>query len=248
MPQLTYTVIIIEMADKKSQLSKRLHSLYEGADFFSFFEKYAKKPARKYRKGTTLFYEGDPTDKIYFIKSGFIKLYRVSKKGRDAVIYLYGPGSILGLRALTAKDRILRHSADTLTECEINSITRDEYIEILSENPENIIDLMHMFIQRLNNAERKLEGFILTDTLARVANFLYDCAHRFGVKQENLIVLPLPLTHQRIADFVGTFRETATIAINKLEDEKIIKSEKGKITIYDMKKLEEKAQLQDDVV
>lgn len=235
------------MAEETTHLSARLHALWQGPDFFSFFEKYAKRPARKYKKGATIFYEGDFSDKVYFIKSGFVKLYRASDSGRDAVIYLYGPGSILGLRALTAKDGILRHSADTLTECEINSIGREDYLEILTKNPSYIVDLMHMFIQRLNNAERKLEGFILTDTAARIANFLTDVAKRFGEKKGKDIILPLPLTHQRIADFVGAFRETATIAINKLENEKILTVAKGVVIIHNLKKLEKETQINDNL-
>jgi CRP/FNR family transcriptional regulator len=169
----------------------------------------------------------------------------MSESGRDAAIYLYGPGSILGLRAITSKDGILRHSAEALTDCEIAWIARDEYLKILSENPEYIVDLMHSFIYRLNNAERKLEGFILTDTTARVASFLLDVAKRFGEKKGTTIVLPLQLTHQRVSEFVGSFRETVTIALNKLIDEKIISVEKGIITILKPKKLEGKTQIHD---
>lgn len=231
------------MAESKTQLSKRLNNLWQGPDFFSFFEKYSKRPARRYKKDSTIFYEGDFSGKIYFIKSGFVKLYRMSENGRDAVIYLYGPGSILGLRALTAKDGILRHSADTLTECEISTMDTDEYRKILTDHPEYIVDLMHMFIKRLNSTETKLEGFILTDTEARIANFLVDVAQRFGIKKGKYIQLPLPLTHQRIADFVGAFRETATIAINKLEKENILTIKKGVVVINNMKTLEKKAKI-----
>lgn len=233
------------MAENSSQLSARLHSLWREPDFFSFFEKYSKRPARKYKKGSALFYEGDIPNKIYFIKKGYVKLFRISEKGRDAAIYLYGPGSILGVRAIVSKEGVFRYSTEALTDCAINLLSREEYLKILSENPEYIIDLMHMFIQRLNNAERKLEGFILTDTAARIANFLVDCAKRFGEKKGKDTVLPLPLTHQKIGDFVGAFRETATIAINKLEKEKILTIKRGVVTIHNLKKLENKTQIQE---
>ncbi|MDO8269480.1 MAG: Crp/Fnr family transcriptional regulator [Candidatus Levybacteria bacterium] len=233
------------MAENSSQLSARLHTLWREPDYYSFFEKYAKRPARKYKKGSALFYEGDIPNKIYFIRKGYVKLFRISEAGRDAAIYLYGPGSILGVRAIVSKEGVFRYSTETLTDCEINTVSREEYLKILSENPEYIIDLMHMFIQRLNNAERKLEGFILTDAAARIASFLADCAKRFGEKKGKDIVIPLPLTHQKIADFIGAFRETATIAINKLEHENIITIKGGVVTIHNLKKLEKKTQIQD---
>lgn len=114
-------------------------------------------------------------------------------------------------------------------------MSRKEYLSLALEHPENLLDLLHVFIERLNYTERKLEGFILTDATARVANFLADCAKRFGP------VLPLPLTHQRIAEFVGSFRETVTVALNRLQKEKILKVDRGKITILNLKKLNEQA-------
>lgn len=235
------------MPESTSSLSRRLSTLWKKPDFTAFFSQYSKRKPLKIKKGGTIFYEGDLSEKIYCVIKGYVKLYRLSESGRDAAIYLYGPGSILGLRSITSEDGILRHSAEALTDCEISSISKDEYLRILSEHPEHVVDLMHSFIQRLNHAERKLEGFILTDTTARVASFFVDCALRFGEKQDKNIVLPIPFTHQRIAEFVGAFRETITIAINKLEDEKLISLDKGKVTIFNLKKLKQKTHINDSL-
>lgn len=216
-------------------MKTRLEKIWKTPDFTSFFQKYAKRPPLSIKKGNIIFYQGDQPDRIYFIKKGFVKLYKMSEEGKDTVIYLYGPGSILGVRALTSQDERLRHSAEAITDAEIITMGRREYLSLALEHPEYLLDLLHVFIERLNYTERKLEGFILTDATARVANFLADCAYRFGS------VIPLPLTHQRIADFVGSFRETVTVALNRLQKEKILKVERGKITILNLKKLNEQA-------
>lgn len=231
--------------DTTLPLSKRLLHIWEQPNFEEFFLKYSKRPVLKIKKGSTIFYEGDQPNKIYFVKKGFAKLYRIGQNGRDSIIYLYGPGGILGIRALTSKDECLKHNADALTDIEIITLSRNDYLEILSEHPEYLVDLLHVFIQRLNYTERKLEGFVLTDTIARVSNFLLDCNRRFGEKRGTLLIIPIPLTHQRIAEFVGAFRETATVAINKLIDDKIIVNEKGIITILSLKKLEKLAAIAD---
>lgn len=232
---------------QSTALKTRLEKIWEKPDFASFFEKYSKRPAIKIKKDSTIFYEGDTPDKVYFVKSGFVKLYRVSENGRDSIIYLYGPGSILGVRALTSQDEILRHNADSLTDVEIITLSREDYFEICTEHPEYLVDLLHIFIDRLNYTERKLEGFVLTDTVARVSNFLADCTRRFGEKNNGTYTLPLPLTHQKIAEFVGSFRETVTVALNKLEDEGIVSIEKGIVTIHDLRKLEDKTSIHDNL-
>ena len=228
-------------ATKNMALSKRLNSIWNSPDFSSFFKKYSKRPPISIKKGKTIFFEGDEPGKLYFIKKGFAKVYRMSPEGRSTIIYLYGPGSMLAIRALTTREKRLKHTAEAITDVEVITFPEKDYFEVLSENPEYLVDLLQIFIERLNYTERKLEGFILTDTTARVANFLYDISIRFGERKNGKVVLPLPLTHQTISDFVGAFRETVTVAISRLKKEGILKDERGKITILDLKKLKQQA-------
>ena len=225
------------MDSKNHKLKNRLSKIWQAADYNTFFKKYVHKEPHLVKKGTIIFNEGDPLQRLYFVKSGFVKLYRLSDEGRESTIYLYGPGSILGIRALTSEDGCARHYAEAITDMEISTIERDLFFEILAENPEYVIDLLHIFINRLNYTEGKLEGFILTDAKARVAYFLADCVLRFGIKNGGKFELPLELTHQRIAEFVGSFRETVTNALKELEKEGILSIKKSKVTILDAAKL-----------
>ena len=223
--------------DSKTILRRRLERIREPAKFSTLFETYSKRPPLSIKKGNIIFYEGDQPDRLYFIKEGYVKMYHASEEGRDAIIYLYGPGSLLGVRALTSQDQALKHNAEAITDVKIITVTRKDYLGMIVDNPEFLIDLLHIFIDRLNYTERKLEGFILADAVARVSSFLSDCAARFGKKQGKKVILPLPLTHQLISEFVGSFRETVTNALSRLEKDKIIKLERGKVTILDLRKL-----------
>lgn len=225
------------------KLAERLLKIWQPGDFKQIFEKFSNKKEFMVKKGTVLFNEGQPLDRIFFIKSGFVKLYRLSEEGRESIIYLYGAGQILGIRALTSEDECARHFAEAITDLEVVSITRGEYLEAVAENPEYLLDLLHVFIDRLNYTEKKLTGFILTDTVARVAFFLSDCATRFGISKKDTVELPIELTHQRIAEFVGSFRETVTLAVQKLEQMGIINIKKSKVAILDLKKLHKLAGL-----
>ena len=220
---------------------KRLENIWLPPDFSAFFKKFSKRPPFSVKAGKTIFYEGDEPGKIYFVKKGFVKMYRMSAEGRSTIIYLYGPGSILAVRALTNSDKRLKHTAEAITDVEIITISEADYLAALEQNPEYLVDLLHVFIDRLNYTERKLEGFILTDTTARVASFLYDIVERFADVKNNSTTLPLPLTHQTISEFVGAFRETVTIAVNRLIKDKVLEDKRGKITILDAKKLQEQA-------
>jgi len=219
-------------------LGKRLSRIWDKPNFLDFFQNYSSRPVLKVKKGSLIFYEGDKPGKIFYIKSGFVKLFHASESGKDAIIYLYGPGSVLGLRALTSQDELLQHSAEAITDTQVITLSREEYLKAMEEHPEYIIDLLHLFIDRLDYTERKLSGFILTDVTARVANFIVNVAKRFGEKNGTRITIPVPLTHQRIAEFVGSFRETVTGSIQKLEKAGCIEFEGKTLTITNLKTLE----------
>lgn len=229
------------MDESDSKLGTRLQQIWQEPNFDLFFKFFSKNPKRLIKKGSIIFNEGDTLDKIYFINKGFVKLYRLSSEGRETTIYLYGPGHILGVRALTSEDECARHFAEAITELEIVTIARKDYFNAVTKNPEYILELLHVFIDRLNYTERKIEGFIITDVTSRIAYFLLDIAKRFCKGKTKNFELPLSLTHQRIAEFVGSFRETVTLSLNKLEKDGVLKDSRGKIIILDLNKLSKSA-------
>lgn len=228
------------METRQAKLTARLTKIWAPPDFVSFFSLTNRKPYR-IKKGTLLFSEGEPLEKLYFIKVGFVKLYRLSEDGRDTTSYLFGPGYILGIRALTSKDHCARHNAEAITDLEVMSMSHKEYFATVAAHPEYVIDLLYVFMDRLNYTERKLEGFIITDVTARVANFLANFAERFCPQSKEEITLPVQLTHQQIAELVGSFRETVTVALHKLEKAGVVQTHRGTIRIKNLQKLQEYA-------
>lgn len=221
---------------KSDKIRKRLEKVWEAPKFAELFEKSPHKP-HIIKKGTLIFNENDPLGRLYYIKEGFIKLHRTSEDGRDATSYLLGKGQVMGLRAFLSEDESAKHNAETLTDVTVITMSRKEYLEHLIAQPDKVVDLLHAFIERLNYSERKLEGFMLTDATARVSTFISDCARRFGIRKDGKVTFPLKLTHQLIADFVGSFRETVSVSLKHLEDEGVIQNNKSIITVLDLKKL-----------
>ena len=218
------------------ELHVRLTRIWEPPDLFSFFTKYAPPP-RVFKKGTVLFVPGDPLNGVYFIKEGFIKLYEVSEDGKETVIYLTGPGNMLSLRALIAREQIAHQYTEAITDVKLYAITMQEFFAVLLAHPVHFVDLLHVLTDRLNHAERRVEEFIAGDVTVRVANFLYDTAMRFGQRNGKTVFFPVGLTHERIAEFIGSVRETVTISLHKLEKENLLKLSRGKIIILDFERL-----------
>lgn len=232
--KVCYSVIVDK---QKKRLEDRLNRVWDPADFTSLFSEPNSPPIQFVKKGTILFNTGDPLGRLYLIKEGYIKIYRLSEEGRETTSYLLGPGQLLGIRTLLSQDDRTMHTAEAITNLKVQTISRKECFERIISDPEILIELLQAFRDRLALTEKKFESFIYASTTPRVAIFLADCAEKFGVKKGSEIEIELELTHQRIAEFVGAFRETVTLSLHRLEEEKIIRVHRGKITVLDLPKL-----------
>jgi CRP/FNR family cyclic AMP-dependent transcriptional regulator len=226
------------MDEKSKRLRSRLNRLWESPNFTALFTTKKKPPTQFIRKGTIIFNTGDPLGRLYLILEGYLKIYRLSEEGKETTSYLIGPGNILGIRTLLTEDDRTMHTAEAITDLKVLTTSRTDCLERLVRNPELLVDLMQVFRDRLSYMEKKFESFVYASTTSRVAIFLSDCAVRFGKKKNGKILIELELTHQRIADFVGAFRETVTNTLHNLEREKIITTSRGRITILNLQKLE----------
>lgn len=231
------------MTDSSKSFNARLSHIWEPPNFFSLVAA-IKRPPASIKKGRILFSDGDVLERLHYIQEGFVKLYRVSEEGKETISYLYGPGYVVGLRALLSKDKIAKHNAEALTDLKVVSITHGEYFDIVSKYPAFIIDLTHYFMDRLELTERTIEGFIATDVITRVAHFLLDFVMRFcKTDKSQTITLSLSFTHQRIAEFIGSSRETVSVSIQRLEKDGILTIAKGKVTINKLGVLRKYAQI-----
>lgn len=231
------------MDEYRKKLIERLEKVWEPPDFSKIFLSSKNRPLQTLRKGTILFNEGDPLGRLYYIKDGYVKIYRLSEEGRETTSYLLGPGHVLGVRTLLTQEERTMHTAEALTPLKVITISRKECFENIVEHPEVLVDLIHVFADRLAYTEKKYESFVYASTSARVAIFLADCAKRFGTDKNGEIKIDLDLTHQRIAEFVGAFRETVTIALHRLEKEGTVKVNRGNVKVLNQKKLNEYATL-----
>lgn len=240
------------MQSSSDQLNQRKDFLRDHPDFGSFFAKHAPRPPHRIRKGTIIFSDGDPHERLYYIQEGFIKLFHLSGDGKDTIAYLYGPGYVVGLRALLSSDQCAKHNAEALTDVTVISMSHQEYFALVQKQPTLLIDLAYYFMDRLEYTEGTIEGFVTTDTTARVAYFFADFINRFCQLNSRRMLkiaspqhqvkngpfeLPLSFTHQRIGEFIGAFRETVSGAVKKLEADHILSIKRGVVTIYNVDKL-----------
>lgn len=190
-----------------------------------FFEKAAVR--KRFPKNTILFSKGDESDSLYIVCSGKVKVVARDELGKEIVLSLIGPGEYFG--EMAALDGAPRSATIVTREpTEILVIHKEEFRRSLTSNPDLMFNLLRVLLERLRKADEKIESLAFMNVYGRVASFLMQAAQPQGEKW----VIREALTHQEIADMVGSSRETVSRTIRELQEVGDISIDRKKITIH----------------
>lgn len=184
-----------------------------------------------------LFSPGTPCQAIYFIEKGRVRVTRLSPEGKTVILALLGPGELIGEAAWELGEH--DSYAETLEESRIYQISREAFQNYIRENPEFGLRLIEILGVRLKQAQARIEDLVFRQVPSRVARLLLTLAESHGRVTPSGIRVEFPLTHQEIADMVGSSRVTVTQILNKFRSSQWIDIESKRVTIHNMDALEE---------
>ncbi|PZM86186.1 MAG: hypothetical protein DKT66_01970 [Candidatus Melainabacteria bacterium] len=184
-----------------------------------------------------VFSPGAPSEAIYFIEKGRVRLTRLSPEGKTVILALLGPGDLIGEASWESGEH--DSYAETLEESRIYQISREAFQNFIRENPEFGLRLIQIIGGRLKQAQARIEDLVFRQVPSRVARLLVTLAESHGKVTPNGIRVEFPLTHQEIADLVGSSRVTVTQILNRFRSSQWIDIESKRVTIHNLDALEE---------
>ena len=186
-------------------------------------------------RGRVFYQPEDVSEVLFFLKQGRVQLYRISPEGKKLVIATLGPGSLFGEMTLLGQQM---HSAfaEALDDCLILVMNRTDLERLILNKPAVGLRLLDSTGKRLREAERRLEDMAFKGIPARLASLLLRLS---AERQSDEIT---GLTHQDLAETIGTYRETATQVLNDMKTDGLIGIGRKYIRILDQQRLRAIAQ------
>jgi CRP-like cAMP-binding protein len=168
---------------------------------------------RRFPKNTEIVQEGLPGDYMYVIRDGRVKVTRLSEDGREKILEFFGEGAFFGEMSLL--DRAPRSaSVKTLTEVRLLALSRADLLNVLRTNPNVAIAVIQELSRRLREANEQQSSLSFLRVKDRTRGLLIRLAKE--PTQNGRLATPT-LTHQQIADMIGTSRETVTRVLKDLK-------------------------------
>jgi global nitrogen regulator NtcA len=162
-----------------------------------------------------------------------VKLSRVYEAGEEITVALLRENSVFGVLSLLTGNKSDRfYHAVAFTPVELLSAPIEQVEQAFKENPELSMLMLRGLSSRILQTEMMIETLAHRDMGSRLVSFLLILCRDFGVPCPDGITIDLKLSHQAIAEAIGSTRVTVTRLLGDLREKKMISIHKKKITVH----------------
>ncbi|MCZ6464988.1 MAG: Crp/Fnr family transcriptional regulator [Proteobacteria bacterium] len=170
---------------------------------------------RRYPKHATIVEEGLPGDYMYIIREGRVKVTKASEDGREKIMDFLEAGNFFGEMSLL--DMAPRSaSCETLEPARLLALSRNDFLDLLRRSPDLALAVIQVLTLRLREMDEQASSMSFLRVRERTMGLLSRMAKELDDSGRRLTPT---LTHQQIADMIGTSRETVTRVVKQLKEE-----------------------------
>ena len=189
--------------------------------------------------GASIFQEGDPVRGFYLVRSGRVKIHKISPSGNEQVLTVCGPGMIFAEAALFRMPTYPA-SSEAIEDAELLFVEKAVLLDCLRRDPEVALRMLVGMAGRLQAMVRLVEDLTLRDARSRTARYL---SHLVDPQEPAPHHVRLPVSQALLARMLGLTNETLSRTLKGLREEGLFEqaSGRGRIVILDLERLREAA-------
>ena len=187
-----------------------------------------------YKKKQIIYAEGQHPNKLYYIESGKVKIYKTSESGKEFITSLLSAGDFFGHIALLENKTYVEFS-ETLEESNIRVIPKREFEDLITQHQEIALKIIKLLANNIAEKEDQLVALAYHSLRKRVADALLTLKKKYNEQEDGLF--SMAISRDDLANIAGTATESLIRTLSDFKSEKLIAIKEGKITILEEKKL-----------
>ena len=185
-----------------------------------------------FKKGEPLFLEGNLCERIFIVKSGRVKIFRLSSSGKEQILEVLNPGDTCACNP-GAEHWSCSSSAQATTDCSVWILSRFNYVQMIQNNSRMMRNINRIFADRLCRFSSLIEGVFLDDPHRRLIKFILDLSDHQDLRCSKENCLCLNMTQEEVAQRLGITRVTVARHLQQLKKSRHIDYHADQITILD---------------
>ncbi len=194
--------------------------------------------ANDYRRRAVVWSPGQQASTIYVVRSGIIKVSKVSDEGRELTLHFFTRDMLLGELSVVSETTHDTH-AEAFEDSNLLAISKDDFIRVMMRHPPLAMRMIRLLGERRRSLENRVENLLFKSAHARLAGLFLELAVHFGVRDSRGVIVNLKLTHKEIASLIGATRETVSFAILDLRKDSLIITEGKRVVLVDEARLKQ---------
>jgi CRP-like cAMP-binding protein len=191
---------------------------------------------REIPRRQVIYLPGDPGDQVYFINGGRVKCSKVTRDGKELTLAYRGAGQLFGELALINSNP-REEMAEAMKNAIITAIPCDVMRQVLITDAELCFQFAAILAERRQQLETKLEHLIFRDVPAKLAALLLELTEEYGMDTEEGAQLALKITHQEMANLIGSTRETISLTLAQFKKRGLINMSGRTVIVTDQEGL-----------
>lgn len=204
-------------------------------DYEALRETFERGRHLTFQKGEFIIRPGDTPPGVFFIESGLVKAYDITKYGEENLLIVRHEGEVFPLIwAVTNQERSVIYQA--ITKTSVWRISREDFLKHL-DSPDNLMAVLDMTIEMYRLHSERIINLEYRSVRERLISFMLTMSTRFGKEHPDGLMIDLPLRQQDIASSINSSRETTSRELSLLEKKGLIKTNPQYVILCDVEKL-----------
>jgi CRP-like cAMP-binding protein len=188
------------------------------------------------KRGQRIYMQGDPSDQIFLLKVGLVKISTISSDQQETILAFLYPGDVFGELAIV-DDAPRDHIATAHEDVVLCALSRDLLLKMAQETPALGYHITKLMGLRLRRFQTRIEEMLCKSAHARIAHTLLDLAADYGIPDNEGILVPLRLNQADLGNLVGLARETVNIVLQDFKQQGLVEAGRRTIRISDPTRL-----------
>jgi len=191
---------------------------------------------RVVERGSMVFETGEPSDRVFIVESGVVKLSRIADDGREVNVAVLGPMDLFGELALSGEGARME-AAGALEDSVVCGFECSALEGFLLEHPELAMRVTKLIGERLRRAEVRIQDILFKDVRTRLAHTVVRLANKFGEETPDGTRIGMRLTQTDLADLIGSTRETTSTIFNEFRRDGLVGNDGHYILVHNVSDL-----------
>lgn len=192
--------------------------------------------ARSFARKSPIYLPADEANAVFLLASGRAKICHLTPDGKQSILAFIEPGELFGELAIVeagCRDEY----AEAVEPVSVVMIPGEAVNRLMHDHPEVSLGVTKMIGLRRKRIERRLKQLLFLSNRDRLTHLLLELAEQYGAQTAGGVDLGIKLSHQDLANIIGSTRETVTVVLGEMQSEGLIKVGRRKVVICSLEKL-----------